>query len=230
MIFSSHVHFKSWRFVSGEFILKLSFFLALLQHKENFKEMDAAESQRLVRGQKDRLDYEVRKFRRRRLVKYHDLEQDLLREVLRNKTKHKNQTKNLRSWTSVRTSWSQPTRCCCATTRWLRYGVVWSVFLFWNAKNVTMSLHKVMQVNKIWLNPHYWTTSSSKNTEFCAINSNCSIFQELETKQQRSVHGLRENQLTTQHRTELGNQVRVVVYIMMTSKSSEPNYPKLVTP
>merc|ERR1719245_1673610 len=55
---------------------------ALLQHKENFKEMDAAESQRLVRGQKDRLDYEVRKFRRRRLVKYHDLEQDLLREEL----------------------------------------------------------------------------------------------------------------------------------------------------
>ena len=54
---------------------------ALLQHKENFKEMDAQESQRLVRGQKDRLDYEVRKFRRRRLVQYHDLEQDLLREV-----------------------------------------------------------------------------------------------------------------------------------------------------
>ena len=36
----------------------------------------------LFRGQKDRLDYEVRKFRRRRLVKYHDLEQDLLREVI----------------------------------------------------------------------------------------------------------------------------------------------------
>ena len=36
----------------------------------------------LLRGQKDRLDYEVRKFRRRRLVKYHDLEQDLLREVI----------------------------------------------------------------------------------------------------------------------------------------------------
>ena len=31
--------------------------------------------------------------------------------------------------------------------------------------------------------------------------------QELETKQQRSVHGIREGQLTTQHRTELGNQV-----------------------
>jgi thousand and one amino acid protein kinase len=52
-----------------------------LQHKENFKELDAAESQRLMRGQKDHLDYEIRKFRRRRLVKYHDLEQDLLREV-----------------------------------------------------------------------------------------------------------------------------------------------------
>ena len=53
----------------------------MLQHKENFKELDAAESSRLVRGQKDHLDYEIRKFRRRRLVKYHDLEQDLLREV-----------------------------------------------------------------------------------------------------------------------------------------------------
>ena len=33
------------------------------------------------------------------------------------------------------------------------------------------------------------------------------LTQELETKQQKSVHGVRENQLTTQHRTELGNQV-----------------------
>ena len=53
----------------------------LLQHKENFKELDAAETQRMQRGQKEGLDMEVRKFRRRRLVKYHDLEQDLLREV-----------------------------------------------------------------------------------------------------------------------------------------------------
>ena len=51
------------------------------QHKENFKELDAAETQRMARGQKEQLDREVRKFRRRRLVKYHDLEQDLLREV-----------------------------------------------------------------------------------------------------------------------------------------------------
>jgi len=106
---------------------------ALLQHKENFKEMDAAESKRLERGQKDRLDYEVRKFRRRRLVKYHDLEQDLLREEL---NKRQNQLE---------------------------------------------SAHSML------LRHHEMT-------------------QELETKQQRSVHGLRENQLTTQHRTELNNQ------------------------
>jgi len=96
-------------------------------------EMDAAESQRLVRGQKDRLDYEVRKFRRRRLVKYHDLEQDLLREEL---NKRQNQLE---------------------------------------------SAHSML------LRHHEMT-------------------QELETKQQRSVHGIREGQLTTQHRTELGNQ------------------------
>merc|ERR1712029_167738 len=54
----------------------------LSQHKENFKELDAAETQRMARGQKEQLDREVRKFRRRRLVKYHDLEQDLLREEL----------------------------------------------------------------------------------------------------------------------------------------------------
>ncbi len=53
----------------------------LSQHKENFKEIDAAETQRMQRDQKETLDREVRKFRRRRLVIYHELEQDLLREV-----------------------------------------------------------------------------------------------------------------------------------------------------
>ena len=73
--------------------------------------MDAVESQRLQRGQKDRLDYEVntfpwiekllqkifvqvRKFRRRRLVQYHDLEQDLLREEL---NKRQNQLESAHS-------------------------------------------------------------------------------------------------------------------------------------
>ena len=57
----------------------------LSQHKENYKEMEATETQRMARNQKEVLDREVRKFRRRRLVKYHDLEQDLLREVNRKK-------------------------------------------------------------------------------------------------------------------------------------------------
>jgi len=105
----------------------------LMQQKENFKEMDAAESGRLVRGQKDHLDHEVRKFRRRRLVKYHDLEQDLLREEL---NKRQNQLE---------------------------------------------SAHKML------LRHHEMT-------------------QELETKQQKTVHCLRESQLTKQHHTELGNQ------------------------
>ena len=46
-----------------------------------FAFQDAVESQRMARGQKEHLDREVRKFRRRRLIKYHELEQDLLREV-----------------------------------------------------------------------------------------------------------------------------------------------------
>ena len=57
----------------------------LLQQKEKYKEYESTENQRLARDQKDVLDREVRKFQRRRLVKYHDLEQDLLREVLTNK-------------------------------------------------------------------------------------------------------------------------------------------------
>jgi len=106
---------------------------ALLQHKENFKELDAQESQRLIRGQKDYLDYQIRKFRRRRLIMYHELEQQLLREELKKR------------------------------------------------QSQLESAHSML------LRHHEMT-------------------QELETKQQRGVHGLRENQLTTQHDTELSNQ------------------------
>ena len=58
----------------------------LSQHKEQHRELEAANNQRLNRSQKETLDREVRKFRRRRLVKYHDLEQDLLREVSTSRT------------------------------------------------------------------------------------------------------------------------------------------------
>ena len=43
--------------------------------------MEAQEEQRLIRGQKEYLDLEIRKFRRKKLLIFHSLEQELLREV-----------------------------------------------------------------------------------------------------------------------------------------------------
>jgi hypothetical protein len=43
--------------------------------------MEAQEEFRLVRGQKDYLELEIRKFRRKRLNQFHLFEQGLLREV-----------------------------------------------------------------------------------------------------------------------------------------------------
>jgi thousand and one amino acid protein kinase len=53
----------------------------LRSQKDNLKYQEAQEEQRMLRNQKDYLDLEVRKFRRRKLLAYHQLEQDLLREV-----------------------------------------------------------------------------------------------------------------------------------------------------
>lgn len=43
--------------------------------------MEAQEEHRLIRGQKDYLDLEIRKFRRKRLKQYQLFEQELLKEV-----------------------------------------------------------------------------------------------------------------------------------------------------
>lgn len=43
--------------------------------------MDAQDEQNLLRGQKNYLEVEVRKFRRKKLLSYHIFEQELLREV-----------------------------------------------------------------------------------------------------------------------------------------------------
>ena len=197
--------------------------------------MDAAESQRLVRGQKDRLDYEVaptpttnqpstnykstihqistnhpptihhqstnrqptinksqptthqvRKFRRRRLVKYHDLEQDLLREEL---NKRQNQLES--------------------------------------AHSMLLRHHEMTQVRPTgcWVSPHHPPSiihptighpSNHRPPVPPSIQPSSTHHpQELETKQQRSVHGIREGQLTTQHRTELGNQVRRLLGVLL---------------
>lgn len=43
--------------------------------------MEAQEEHRLIRGQKDYLDLEIRKFRRKRLNQFHLFEQEILKEV-----------------------------------------------------------------------------------------------------------------------------------------------------
>lgn len=53
----------------------------LQSHKDNLRQMEAQEEQRLARGQREYLDLEIRKFRRKKLLIFHSLEQELLREV-----------------------------------------------------------------------------------------------------------------------------------------------------
>ncbi|XP_037088997.1 serine/threonine-protein kinase Tao-like [Pollicipes pollicipes] len=56
---------------------------AMLQnHKESIRQHESSEDQRMKRTHKDYLELEIRKFRRRKLVGLHHLEQDLLREEL----------------------------------------------------------------------------------------------------------------------------------------------------
>lgn len=53
----------------------------LQSQKDNLRQMEAHEEQRLARGQREYLDLEIRKFRRKKLLIFHSLEQELLREV-----------------------------------------------------------------------------------------------------------------------------------------------------
>lgn len=105
----------------------------LQSQKENLKLVEAQEEQRLIRAQKEYLELEIRKFRRKRLLAFHALEQELLREEL---NKRQQQLEN-------------------AHTMLLR---------------------------------HHEKT------------------QELEYRQQKAVHALREEQVKSQHDTELANQ------------------------
>lgn len=50
--------------------------------KDNLKQAEAAEEMRLVRSQREYLELELRRFRRRRMLALHHKEQELLREVL----------------------------------------------------------------------------------------------------------------------------------------------------
>ncbi|XP_063219517.1 serine/threonine-protein kinase Tao isoform X2 [Bacillus rossius redtenbacheri] len=105
----------------------------LQSQKDNLKQIEAQEEQRLIRGQKEYLDLEIRKFRRKKLLVFHSLEQELLREEL------------------------------------------------------TKRQQQLEQAHAMLLRHHEKT-------------------QELEYRQQRAVHQLREDQVHRQHATELRNQ------------------------
>lgn len=102
-------------------------------HKENLKLVDAQDEQRLLRCQKEYLDLEVRKFLRKKLLCYHQMEQDLLRQELNKRQQ------------------------------------------------------QLEQAHSMLLRHHEKT-------------------QELEYRQQKAVHALREEQVKNQHDTELANQ------------------------
>ncbi|RZF35769.1 hypothetical protein LSTR_LSTR014902 [Laodelphax striatellus] len=105
----------------------------LQSQQDNQKQMELQEEQRLLRSQKEYLELEVRKFRRKKLLSFHSLEQEILREEL-------NRRQN-----------------------------------------------QLEQAHAMLLRHHEKTM-------------------ELEYRQQKSVHQLREEQIQRQHTTELQNQ------------------------
>lgn len=105
----------------------------LQSQKDNLKAVEQQEEQRLIRGQKEYLDLEIRKFRRKKKLNYFNLQQELLREELNKRQQQLEQA----HWMLLR---------------------------------------------------HHEKT------------------QELEYRQQKNVHALREEQVQRQHQTELSNQ------------------------
>ncbi|XP_046980924.1 serine/threonine-protein kinase Tao isoform X2 [Schistocerca americana] len=105
----------------------------LQSQKDNLKQLEAQEEQRLLRGQKEYLDLEIRKFRRKKFLLFQSLERELLQEELSKRQQ------------------------------------------------------QLEQAHAMLLRHHEKT-------------------QELEYRQQRAVHQLREDQIMRQHASELQNQ------------------------
>lgn len=57
------------------------FYFHFRSQKENLKRAEAAEEARLLRVQKNYIELEMRKFKRRKLCSLHELENQLLRDV-----------------------------------------------------------------------------------------------------------------------------------------------------
>lgn len=109
----------------------------LQTHKDNLKLVDMQEEQRLLRIQKEYLELEIRKFRRRKLIQFHQLQQELLRQELNKRQQ------------------------------------------------------QLEQAHTMLLRHHEKT-------------------QELEYRQQKAVHSLREEQVKKQHDIELSNQIEYI--------------------
>lgn len=63
------------------FIYFYSIWKQIRSQKENLKMAEAAEEQRLLRVQKNYIELEMRKFKRKKISSLHDLENQLLRDV-----------------------------------------------------------------------------------------------------------------------------------------------------
>lgn len=63
--------------------MNFKLYLFIRSQKENLKLAEAQEEQRLLRVQKNYIELEMRKFRRKKMILLHDLENQLLRDVNR---------------------------------------------------------------------------------------------------------------------------------------------------
>lgn len=106
---------------------------SLKKHKESLQRAQSANSRRLEQNQLEHFRSEIRKFQRRKLVQYHELERDLLRDELNKRQQ------------------------------------------------------QLEEAHAMLLRHH-------------------EITQELELRQQRAIHDLRDEQIRKQHQTELANQ------------------------
>lgn len=132
----------------------------LQSQKDNLKKAEAQEEQRLLRVQKHYIELEMRKFKRRKMMMYHDLENQLLRDV------------------SVDGGGLSMDLYCT---------IIQLVLYFTHTQELSKKQQQLEQAHEILLKHHEKT-------------------QELEYRQQKSVHNLREEQIIKQHASELQNQ------------------------
>lgn len=91
--------------------------LTLQSQKDNLKQHEAQEEQRMLQAQKQYIELEMRKFKRRRMIMLHELEDQLLRDVSGNPSLIKQLISNLylyqyRSLARSSINWNRLMACC----------------------------------------------------------------------------------------------------------------------